>query len=63
MKLSPNSASLTTRGPVAGSFRNTCPGANPSTTTKWLKFQNTINGSRKASRSSGCWLSPLHFRP
>ena len=39
------------------------PGGEPLDYHEVVEFQNTINGSRKASRSSGCWLSPLHFRP
>ncbi len=54
-----NSSAVTVRVPVAGSSNLARPArSKPSSTTKWLKFQNNIQGSLTLRKVSGSWRKP-----
>ena len=64
VKAASNSSSVTVTSPRAGSFRCTLPPLKPRHTTKWLKFQWTMQGNTPCERSaSGCIRKPEASNP
>ena len=59
-----NSSVLTVREPVPGSSNFARPDrSKPSSTTKWLKFQNNTQGSLTLRKVSGSWRKPRPTKP